>query len=492
VGQDSAVRRVRVSPLPLVQFAGRLEHLLYYPYGCLEQTTSTAFPLIYLGDLAKALAPEVLDPKKGHADPAVLVQAGVRRIATMQIAGGGFSLWPGGQEVHPWGSLYATHFLVEARRAGHPVEDGFYQRALGWVAGQVKAKSNYGSEDLQRTVYGLYVLARAGRPDVGTMDFLRRKHAGELRPESRALLAAAYAAAGNPRALEELVANLGEVEQIARQTGGNFNSAIRNRALLLLALLDAAPQSQRIPALVDRLARDSRDLPQWTTQEESFTLLALGQFVQRQKQQPAYSGTVFVGGKKIGTFTNQTATFSGIRGGGPVRIQMNGGYKPSSAYFSVLTKGIPTAAEFKPAKEGMEIERTFHDRNGQAVNIASLRQGDLVVIKTRVRSTVGPIQNVAIVNLLPSGLEVENPRLETTEQLPWITDASNLAYLDLRDDRILLFTDLPADSWQTYYTLVRAVAPGTFRLPPVQAEAMYNPSIRATSERGDMEVKLRE
>jgi uncharacterized protein YfaS (alpha-2-macroglobulin family) len=492
VGQDSAVRQVRVSPLPLVQFAGRLEHLLHYPYGCLEQTTSSAFPLIYLGDLARALAPEVLDPKKGHDDPAVLVQAGVRRIATMQIAGGGFSLWPGGQEVHPWGSLYATHFLVEARRAGHPVEDGLYQRALGWVAGQVKAKSNYGSEDLQRTVYGLYVLARAGRPDVGTMDFLRRKHAGDLRPESRALLAAAYASAGNPRALQDLMAGLGEVEQIARQTGGNFNSAIRNRALLLLALQDAAPNSPRIPALVDRLARDSRELPEWTTQEESFTLLALGQFVQRQKQQPAYSGTVFVGGKKVGTFTNQTATFPGIRGGGPVKIQMNAGYKTGSAFFSVLTKGIPTAAEFKPAKEGLEIERTFHDRDGQAVDVANVRQGDLLVIKTRVRSTVGPIQNVAIVNLLPSGLEVENPRLETTEQLPWITDASSLAYLDLRDDRILLFTDLPADSWQTYYTLVRAVAPGTFRLPPVQAEAMYNPSIRATSERGDITVKLRE
>lgn len=306
------------------------------------------------------------------------------------------------------------------------------------------------------------------------------------------MLAAAYAGAGNPRAMEDLVAGVGEVEQIARQTGSNFNSAIRNRALLLLALLDAAPRSPRIPALVDRLARDVRDVPLWTTQEESFTLLALGQFVQRQAQMPAYSGTVFVGGKKIGTFTNQTATFSGIRGPGPVRIQMNAGYKPGAAFYSVLTRGTPTDEEFKPARNGIELERSFLNREGQAVNVSNVRQGDLLVIKTRVRSVTGPLNNVAIVNLLPSGLEVENPRLETTEQLPWITDASNLAYLDLRDDRILLFTDLPADSWQTYYTLVRAVAPGTFRVPPLQAEAMYNPSIRGTGERGTMEVNLRE
>ncbi|HVR96177.1 MAG TPA: alpha-2-macroglobulin family protein, partial [Thermoanaerobaculia bacterium] len=230
---ETLTRELRVSPLPLVQFAGKLRHLLRYPYGCLEQTLSTAFPLIYIGDLARALEPQILDPKTGAGDPAAMVQAGMRRISAMQLPEGGFALWPGGREVHPWGSLYAAHFLVESKRAGHPVDEGLVRRSLDWVAGQVKAKSNYGAEDLQRTVYGLYTLARAGRPDLGTMDFLREKHAKELRPESRALLAAAYASAGNPQALQGLLANLGEVEQVERQTGGNFNSAIRNRALLL-------------------------------------------------------------------------------------------------------------------------------------------------------------------------------------------------------------------------------------------------------------------
>ena len=116
---ETVRRTVRISPYPLVQFAGKLEHLLHYPYGCLEQTTSSAFPLIYIGDIAKALDPALLDPKKGR-DPAAMVQAGLRRIATMQLPGGGFTLWPGGRDVHLWGSLYATHFLVEAKRAGHP------------------------------------------------------------------------------------------------------------------------------------------------------------------------------------------------------------------------------------------------------------------------------------------------------------------------------------------------------------------------------------
>ena len=203
-----------------MQFAGKLEHLLHYPYGCLEQTTSSAFPLIYLGDIAKALDPALLDPKKGTGTPATLVQAGIRRIATMQLPGGGFSLWPGEQTVHPWGSVYATHFLVEARKAGHPVEDNLYRNALDWLAGEVKAKGTYGSEELERTVYGLYVLSRAGKADLGTMDFLRQKQMKNLPPQSRALLAASYASAGNPRATQSLTANLGEVERSSGRPAG--------------------------------------------------------------------------------------------------------------------------------------------------------------------------------------------------------------------------------------------------------------------------------
>ncbi len=201
-----------------------------------------------------------------------------------------------------------------------------------------------------------------------------------------------------------------------------------------------------------------------------------------------------MGGKAIGKFTNKMVGFPAVTGGGtgPIRIQMDKGYKPGAAFYSVLTQGVPTDDAFRPANAGLEIQREFLNRDGGAIDLANVRQGDLVAIRTKVRSVSGPVQNVVIVNLLPSGLEVENPRLQTTEQLPWVADANlQPAYMDLRDDRILLFADLPADSWQTFYTLVRAVSPGQFRLPPVQVEAMYNPSLRATGERGRMEVKTR-
>jgi uncharacterized protein YfaS (alpha-2-macroglobulin family) len=95
--------------------------------------------------------------------------------------------------------------------------------------------------------------------------------------------------------------------------------------------------------------------------------------------------------------------------------------------------------------------------------------------------------------LLPAGLEVENPRLKTTETLPWVQDADlDPAYLDLRDDQVLLFTDLPENVWRNGYALLRAVTPGRFGLPPLHAEAMYNPAIRASGAQGRIEIRMRE
>ena len=485
--RSSVSSRLQISPLPLIRFSGQLRQLLRYPHGCLEQVTSRIFPLIYFGDLAKELDPGLFE----ESDPSELIRAGIRRIASMQLHPGGFALWPGSNTVYPWGSIYATHFLVEARRAGHFVENFLYGGALKFLAGSLKARGSYGSGELQQTVYALYVLARSGEADLGTMDFVRQRYGHRLRSESRALLGAAYAAVGNREVLDEMVQGLEDVERIDRQTGRNLNSTLRNRALLLLALLDASPQDSRIPPLVERLSRDAETTRWWSTQESGFAFLALGQFFRRQGEGQPYSGRVLAGERRIGTFTEKSRTFSDLPPGAPIRIEMNEGYQPGSAFYFLSVRGSPTDASFTPQNQGLEIERAFHSRDGSPLELSRLQQGDLIIARTQVRSLRGKLENVVVQSLLPSGLEVENPRLKTTEKLPWMTgEKLNLAYLDIRDDRILVFIDLPSNRWQTIYSVLRAVTPGTFRLPPVQAEAMYNQALRATGPRGTIGVEV--
>jgi uncharacterized protein YfaS (alpha-2-macroglobulin family) len=484
----TVTRSLRLGRFPLVQFAGHLESLLRYPYGCLEQTVSTAFPLVYLADLARELSPETLE--SGRFAPEPMVAAGISRVAGMQIYNGGFALWSGGTQPHLWGSIYATHFLVEARRAGHAVENGLYRRALAYVTQEARAQPSYGSyAELQRTAYALFVLARAGQPDRAAMDFLRERHLGSLEAESRALLMAAYAGDGNLNAVTELAAQVGDLGEVERQTGGNFDSALRNRALLLLAVLEAQPESPRIASLTEQLTREAAAARRWTTQESSFVFLALGQLAQRQSEKAAYSGTVFVGDRKLGTFDEKTTTFSGISEAGAVRVEMDPGYEPGAAFFSLQARGVPTDERFRPESMGLEIERTYLARDGSPLDLDRVEQGDLIVARLRVRSVAGPVENVVVQNLLPSGVEVENPRLATTERLAWAAPSGGPpTFLDLRDDRILLFVELASNRWQTHYALLRAVTPGDFHLPPAQVEAMYNPALRATGERGRLRV----
>jgi uncharacterized protein YfaS (alpha-2-macroglobulin family) len=139
------------------------------------------------------------------------------------------------------------------------------------------------------------------------------------------------------------------------------------------------------------------------------------------------------------------------------------------------------------------VRRSLLDRQGKAL-AGVVKQGDLLVLKVDVRSRSGAVPNMAVQTLLPTGLEVENPRLATTERLDWMEDGPfDAAYQDLRDDRVLLFGDLPFDAdnpdeWRSQYVLVRAVSAGEFTLPPVRVEAMYDPAVFAQGEAGSLEV----
>jgi uncharacterized protein YfaS (alpha-2-macroglobulin family) len=481
-------RELRISPKPLVQFSAQLSNLLRYPYGCLEQTISRVFPLLYFDDLAKEMEPDLFQERSS----ASLVESGLRRLQTMQLHSGGFGMWPGSITVYPWGSVYATHFLIEAQKAGYHVDDYSYRQAIRYVSSLVKRSSTYTKSNLEQSVYALYALARAGEPDLGTMDFIRQNHTEALRRTSRALLGAAYAAAGNPQVSQLLSSGISDVEAADRETGQNLNSTIRNRALLLLALNESDPADSRIPGLIDRLARDVTT-SWWTTQENGFAFLALGSFFRQQEETAQYSGVVLVGGRELGRFNQETAVFNKITDNGTLTIRMDRGYNPGAAFFSLATRGVPTDESFSPTQQGLEIRREYLTRDGEALNKLNVEQGDLVVVRTKIRSLSGPVRNVVISMLLPSGLEVENPRLDTTETLPWMVNANmSPDYLDLRDDRVLMFIDIPkGNQWRTSYALLRAVAPGEFRMPPLQAEAMYNPAIRATGARAAMTVEVR-
>ena len=477
----TARRDVTVGAFPLIRFTGNLKALLGYPYGCLEQTTSKAFPLLYFADLARAMDPAAFEKE----NPAAMILSAIRRVAGMQLYNGGFSMWPGGDEPQPWMSLYAAHFLVEAAGAGYPVDKDVLGQALRYAA-ETGREAKLDTPDGQKlAAYALYVQAKAGRADIGAMDNLRDAHGKALPADAKGLLGAAYAAVGNTRAADILVAGPAPSGEPHKESGGTLDSTLRDKALYLAALIDAAPADPRLGSLAVEVGRLLEGEAYPSTQENAFALLALGKFYARQQAKKPFSGQLFAGSGLLSDFSNsKVLSLRGIGEPGDLRISVNQGFEPGSCYYSVRTRGIPAPAAYAPQAAGLEVARTYLTRNGEPLAGNTVAQGALVVVKFAVRATAGPVSNVVLENLLPAGLEVENPRLDTTERLPWMgeDDKAKAAYLDLRDDRILMFTDLPGGVWQIHYALLRAVTPGVFSLPPAQAEAMYAPELRASGE----------
>ena len=481
----TVTRNLRLGRYPLVRFSGKLSDLLGYPHGCLEQTVSRSFPLLYFANVAKELEPAAL----AKSSPEAMVQQGINRALSLQQPSGGFGMWPGAEREQEWASVYATHFLVEASKAGYQAPARALEQALGYLAQDVKQLRN-NPAGFKAQAYGLYVLALAGKPDRGMMDLLRDKQSADLPADAKALLAAAYALTGNAKGAEKLAANQAEPQAAAR-TEPIFDSPLRAKALQLAGLVDYDPASPETAEKARELSRMLAASGPISTQEAGMAFMALGKLFARQQTLAACSGQLMAGQTLVARIdTNKTMALKNLKSDGPLKVVLDPGCQPGSVFYTLDTRGIPELASYKASANGLSVERQFLSREGKPLDIAKLPQGTVVVVKTRVESTSGPLDNVVISQLMPSGLEVENPRLATTDKLPWMDEEpSAAAYSDYRADRVNVFVNLDGKKPAVLYTLCRAVIPGSYVLPPVTAEAMYAPELQASGALGSMTVE---
>ncbi len=136
------------------------------------------------------------------------------------------------------------------------------------------------------------------------------------------------------------------------------------------------------------------------------------------------------------------------------------------------------------------MKREFLTRDGESIDLDAVQQGDVIIAHISVTPQSENLDNVIIVDILAAGLEIENPRLGRDVYLPW-AQTQNLKpdYMDIRDDRLVLFASFDGTSEYHFYYAVRAVTSGSFTLPPIKAECMYDPSIHSTSGKGSVTVK---
>jgi len=471
--------RLLLSRSPLVAFTASLADLLAYPYGCAEQTISAAFPQLYYEDLSALLEQP---GSRRPSDPVYNVQQAINKIETMQLYNGSLSYWPGGNYESWWATVYAAHFMQEAQRAGFDVNTSVLQRMYWYIETRNRERNTiryyYNDENgllVEKTIapkevaYGLYVLAMAGQPDLPGMNYYK-DNVTMLALDSRYLLATAFMRIGDQASYKAVLPNRFAGEKSLSVTGGSFHSFIRDQGISLNAMLESDPTNPQIAPLVRQLSEQVAQARYLNTQEQAFALLAMGKFL-RMEAGNTSSAKVTTGSTNLGSFTGEDLVLELKSQVAPITITSSGS---GNVYYFWESKGLTTSETVAETDQVLKVRRNFLNRSGQMITSRRFKQNDLVVVRLTVNTLDGSsLDNVVVSDLLPAGFEIENPRIGDVPELQWVTNAAIADHIDIRDDRINLFTSADGNERHFYY-LVRAVSKGRFFQGPVSADAMYN------------------
>ncbi len=486
-----------ISKFPSIKLAKHLKYLVGYPYGCLEQTTSKVFPQLYFEELAKLAAPEFYKTK----NPKYYVMEGIRKIESMQLYDGSFTYWHGGHYSNWWSTVYAAHFLVEAKTAGYNVSETVLENVLGYLGKQAKSKQvgtrksgrrsrvNNNTQTValvarKEVLYSLFVLSLANKADISTMNYYKA-HPDLLTIDSQYLLAASFGLSGKMNAFYELLPSESSVKKMRRNSGGDFDSEIRANSIILYTLLSVDPNNEKIPFMVKHLSKIGEAI--YSTQERAFALLALGKAASMNSDSDVQV-KINLDGKTIKTFVGNNIRISDKKlNSSSVDLSAKGNGK---VFYSWETEGVKVNQPVIEKDSYLKVRKKYYNyKTKKEITNNKFKQGDLVVAKISLTGFEQSAKNIVISDLIPAGFEIENPRLKSESQFNWnIKNKMPIDYLDIRDDRLLLFTSLIRKHTTEYYYLLRVVSKGKFIQPAIGAEAMYDREINSYNGYKTIEV----
>jgi uncharacterized protein YfaS (alpha-2-macroglobulin family) len=468
---ESASALVSAGPLARFDAPGLLASLDRYPYGCTEQVTSKALPLLYMSAIAEPMGLG----KKDRID--LRIDQSITQVLTRQASNGAFGLW-GAYAGDFWLDAYVTDFLSRAKAAGYSVPDLAYRNAIDNLKNRIAYAPDFdnGGEDI---AYALMVLAREGEAAMGDLRYYADERADAFAtPLAQAQLGAALASYGDQpraddlfgRAAARLFATPAETRQGYR---ADYGSGLRDAAGLLTLAVEARSDGFDRDAVVRRISSVSRPL---STQEQAWALLAANAMV----QDPTVSGLALDGAPLAGPFVRR------IEAAGLTPITLtNTSDRPTD--ITLTTLGKPEGAT-DAGGYGYSLTREYYTLSGEKVD--EIRAGDRMVAVLTVNPAEKTGARLMIDDALPAGFEIDNPNLLQSgdiRALDWL----KLAYAthtEFRSDRFLASVDQETDAPLRLAYILRAVSPGEFHHPAALVEDMYRPEYRANTASGRVTI----
>ena len=483
---------------PFGESFAHLAYLIHYPYGCIEQTTSSTRPLLYIGSLV-----EQVDPKMAEVKIEDMVLAGITRIFAMETPSGGFGYWPGSTEPLEWATAYATDMLLDAKKAGYAVPEDRLKEVLGWIDARVTAYERgekiqhepWNHYDEQSEAYLHYVLARAGRGKKGRIqaliDAFPKQPKGEIAEDLYTLKAALYLA-GDRRYSGDLKAVDSSPIIAERINSWSFYSDRRRRGLMLSQFFELFGADPAGEALAERVAETLAAEPSWgyyNTQELVWGVTGLGKWVGATAAKGIADGKLTADGVVINPratkIKSNDKTWTLRRASEYKTLTLD--QQAAGMWLVVNSEGVRPGSDYKVGGNGLAVTRSYKSLDSTELDLTkgTVHLGDLVFVEIEIENTSGQyIQNIALVDRLPAGFEIENPRLGRTTKPDWVKDQEQwpTSFMNMRDDRLEAFGGLsPRETKKIVYT-VRAVTAGKFSVPPIEAEAMYDATLWARTK----------
>ncbi|MDR3158159.1 MAG: alpha-2-macroglobulin family protein [Zoogloeaceae bacterium] len=512
---STAAGHLTISDTPPLDVKSAVRGLLVYPYGCTEQTTSTAYPHVFIGEEeAKAF-----DLKPFSRDErAQMLEKAIARLGAMQAPNGGFSLWGNAGNYEYWLSAYVSNFLLDAREQNFVVPEQMQQRAMDFllknlqegVAGLPKNSAlaynessiwnDYrysGNGRFGVLAYGAYVLAREAKAPLSTLrelfDSRSLAHSGLARVH---LGLALHLMGDEKRAQTALAEGVGQARRFNQYWWGDYGSDLRDAALAYMLLerhkLNVPGKENLVALIASEL--DARGRYDYTSTQEKLAVFLAG----RQMLASSADGAPWkldltrkAGEKALihNAPLVQALSVADVRGG--FRAKNSGDKK---LYLELALEGSP--ARMPAARsDAMELKRRLFDAQGKPLDNRSLRTGETVIVMLEVTPRVN-IRNALVVDHIPAGLEIENFNIVQGEamnavQIEGVDPAaamqgSDIQHVEFRDDRFAAALSLNSRYYnrgaRRLFYRAKAVTPGRFVFPPTYAEDMYRPQVYGLAE----------
>ncbi len=474
--QGTNEARIELTHQLPINLSERLSYLTGYPHGCIEQTTSSVFPQLYLDKIISMDTGRISTIEAN-------IKAGIRRIYSMQLPNGGIGYWPGDRTASAWGTNYAGHFMLEAKNKGYRLPEAYLN---SWSKYQTKMANHwlpssytYRNADLIQA-YRLYTLALANKPAIGAMNRLRNE--ANLSDQAKWRLALSYALIGQQATALQLI-NRAQVDLPKyRSHSFTFGSASRDQAMILetlMALDVGTTQESTIQKLIEILSNKLNSKHWYNTQETAYMLLSLAKYIQRTQVAGVYSADLSVGQETIKIDKSDRLFAKKIHlNADDTRININN-TGSSTIYFNLIRQGIPLRTKDVKLDDNLEMKIRYLDLNGNTLDPKSLTQGTDFQIEVKVKNPglLGAYHNLALTQIFPGGWEIHNDRLDNRTT----TTGATYDYRDIRDDRVLMYFGLQPNEEKRFVTRLNASYSGEYYMPSIQAEAMYDRDIRAVS-----------